>query len=97
MLIRRPDAIPTREITDPALVLRRRDFLRGAALLGAGATLPGLALPQPAGAARRLPGVKPGPFGTDEAQTPIEDASPPADSPQSVVSAAPAQEPTPAD
>jgi sulfoxide reductase catalytic subunit YedY len=75
VLIRRPDAIPTREITDPALVLRRRDFLRGAALLGAGATLPGLALPQPAGAARRLPGVKPGPFGTDEAQTPIEDAT----------------------
>jgi hypothetical protein len=57
VLIRRPDAIPTREITDPALVLRRRDFLRGAALLGAGATLPGLALPQPAGATRRLAGV----------------------------------------
>ena len=37
MLIRRPDAIPAREISDPALVLRRRDFLRGAAVLGAGA------------------------------------------------------------
>ena len=75
MLIRRPDAIPAREITDPALVLRRRDFLRGAALLGAGAALPGLALPHPAAAARRLPGVKPGPFGTDEEPTPIEDAT----------------------
>ena len=37
MLIRRPEAIPAREITDPALFLRRREFLCGAALLGAGA------------------------------------------------------------
>ena len=71
MLIRRPDAIPAREIADPASVLLRRDFLRGAALPGAGAARPGFALPQPAGAARRLPGVKPGPFGTDEERTPI--------------------------
>jgi sulfoxide reductase catalytic subunit YedY len=69
---RRPgQEIPSREITDPQLALRRRDLLRGAAAWAAAT-----ALPAPArGAEARLSGVKPGPFGTDEEPTDIDDAT----------------------
>ncbi|HXV35830.1 MAG TPA: hypothetical protein VEC18_01705, partial [Myxococcota bacterium] len=39
VLIRRPDAIPSREITSRDLVLRRREFLWGAGCVTAGAAL----------------------------------------------------------
>jgi sulfoxide reductase catalytic subunit YedY len=71
-----PERIPSREITDRGLTLRRRELL-GAGLLAAGATLmPSLARgagdPQ---RTARLPDVRPGPFGTDEEPTRYEDAT----------------------
>jgi sulfoxide reductase catalytic subunit YedY len=64
VLIRRPDDIRSSEITDPALFLRRREFLRRAA--GAAA---GLVRTAAATAGRR------GPYDTDEPPTPFEDAT----------------------
>ena len=53
----RKNDIPAREITDPALYLRRRDLLfRGAAVAGA-AVLPGLLAPAAARAALDLDGL----------------------------------------
>ncbi len=87
VLVRRPEAIPSSEISDPELVRRRRglgppagavarrDFLRGAALLGAAAALPGLACGSDARAGRRLAGVKAGAFSSDEEPTSFEDAT----------------------
>jgi sulfoxide reductase catalytic subunit YedY len=69
VLIRRPDDIPSREITDPALFLRRREFLRGAvATAAAVATGAGNATAAEAQRAR-------GPYDTDETPTPFEDAT----------------------
>ena len=81
--------IPSSEVSDPLLVERhrrsirelegselgRRDFLRRAALLGVAATLPSIACGEEARAGRSLGKVAPGPFGTDEEQTPFDDAS----------------------
>ncbi len=87
MLVRRADDIPSSEISDPDLVRRRRelgppagavarrDFLRGAALLGAAAALPALGCGSEARAGRRLDGVRSGPFSTDEERTSLEDAT----------------------
>ncbi|MDH3211413.1 MAG: protein-methionine-sulfoxide reductase catalytic subunit MsrP [Myxococcales bacterium] len=74
MRIRRPDDVQAGEITPPALYLRRRELLLGAACATAGALLPDVAdaeAPPP----RPLPDVRPGPFGTDEAPTPYRDAT----------------------
>ena len=72
---RRADAIPSREISDPRLVLRRRELMQAA-----GAALASVALPQLACGAETpsgpvLSGVRPGPYSTDEEWTPFEDAS----------------------
>jgi sulfoxide reductase catalytic subunit YedY len=75
MLIRRPDPVPAREVTDPGLWLRRRDLMRAAGIALAAAALPQAACGADAPAAPRLPGVKPGPFSTDEEPTPFEDAT----------------------
>jgi sulfoxide reductase catalytic subunit YedY len=82
VLIRRPEPVPAREITDRALTLRRRDFLRGAALAAAGAGL-GLACGAEAGDAdveargEKLPNVVPGPreYATDEEPTAYRSAT----------------------
>jgi sulfoxide reductase catalytic subunit YedY len=82
VLIRRPEPVPAREITDRALTLRRRDFLRGAALAAAGAGL-GLACDAEAGDAdveargEKLPNVVPGPreYATDEEPTAYRSAT----------------------
>ncbi|HJW24142.1 MAG TPA: protein-methionine-sulfoxide reductase catalytic subunit MsrP [Rhodocyclaceae bacterium] len=68
MLIKRPADIPPSEITPPDIYRARRRFV-GSALALAGAGL----LPFGAEAADKLPGVRPGPFGTDEARTPLKD------------------------
>src|SRR5262245_11658091 len=64
-----PDAS---EVTPLGLYLRRREFLA----LGAGSAVLGGALARDASAQAAqpslLPGVKPGPFGTDETKTPYE-------------------------
>ncbi|MFQ5417181.1 MAG: protein-methionine-sulfoxide reductase catalytic subunit MsrP [Myxococcota bacterium] len=69
MLIKRPDDIPSREITDESLYLRRREFIASAAA-AAGALLAGPALGAPEPARRPL-----GPYDTDEEPTSFEDAT----------------------
>jgi len=64
------------EITEERLYLRRREFLRGALLTTAGATLlPSIACGAEAPRGEPLTNVKSGPFGTDEERTSFEDAS----------------------
>jgi len=78
----RPDAVAPAEITDRELYLRRRDFLRGAALAAAGAAA-GLACGAEAGDANveahgeKLPNVVPGPreYATDEEPTSYRSAT----------------------
>ncbi len=83
---RRPWDLPSREITDQAIYLRRRDFLQQGA--SAAAVLAGLTLLPGCGSAEgvdkppatpeqaaRYANVGKGPFGTDEELTPFEDAS----------------------
>jgi sulfoxide reductase catalytic subunit YedY len=73
-VLKRPD-IRSAEITDPGIYLRRREFIQTGLAAAGAALLPGLACaaqdPRPA----PLEGVVPGPFGTDEEQTPWEDAT----------------------
>ncbi len=78
--IRRPSDIAYREITDEALYLRRREFLRGSALGAGAAVLATAGLPRQVGAAtqpedlRPLGPLEPSLFSTDEIRTPFEDA-----------------------
>ena len=73
----RPD-LPSSEITPEGVYLRRRDFLAGGAAAATGLTL-ALAGCKPKATApvapteAPLPGVRPGPFGTGEPQTPYKD------------------------
>jgi len=67
MLIRRPADIQSSEITDPAIYHRRREFIKGAAALGAMA-----ALPFQADAATKLAAKKSG-YTVDESLTPYKD------------------------
>jgi sulfoxide reductase catalytic subunit YedY len=76
MKTRGSNRVSSREITDSALYLRRREFLRDAALTTAAAALaPGIAFGADPPPGERLPDVKPGPFGTDEELTRLEDAT----------------------
>jgi len=73
----RPD-LPSSEITPQGLYLRRRELLAGGAAAATGLTL-ALAGCKPKATApvapteAPLPGVRPGPFGTGEPQTPYKD------------------------
>ncbi|MFZ5877730.1 MAG: protein-methionine-sulfoxide reductase catalytic subunit MsrP [Nitrospirota bacterium] len=73
MLIQRAPDVKSSEITPRAAVMNRRAFLESAgrlALVGAAVSAaPGLLKAQPALAGTKLEGVKPGPFGTDDALT----------------------------
>jgi sulfoxide reductase catalytic subunit YedY len=76
MLIKRPPDVPAFEITSQGLYLRRRELLAGGLAMAAGLAV-GLTgckshASGPADAGR-LPGVKKGPFGTTESQTPYKD------------------------
>jgi sulfoxide reductase catalytic subunit YedY len=77
MLIRQPTGVRSSEITDERLYRDRRQFIQAA--LGAAAGL--LVTGGSAGAAvgpqlpPKLDGVRPGPFGTSEKQTPYEDVT----------------------
>jgi sulfoxide reductase catalytic subunit YedY len=78
MRIRRAADIPSSEITDERVYLGRREFLRTVGLATAGAAAGVAGLGAQAGGGRRLPkleGVRRGPFGTSEAQTPYEDVT----------------------
>ena len=70
MLIRRPSDIAPSEITDPVLYRQRRDFITGAAALGASALLPSTSH-----AATKLPDVKKSAYQLDEALTPYKDVT----------------------
>jgi methionine sulfoxide reductase catalytic subunit len=68
MLIKPAPDVSSSEITSKSVYLRRREFLAGAAALAVAA-----ALPLPADAGDKLPGVVKGQFNTDEKQTPFKD------------------------
>ena len=74
MLIRQAPHISTSEITDEGLVLRRREFLRGAAAAAGVAALPAGTRAAAEENHPLLPNVKPGAFGTDEERTRYSDA-----------------------
>src|SRR5271157_1503947 len=77
MLIGKPPAIPSSEITPQATYLNRRNFLAGAAIAGA-AAVTGVAfreLAEPALTARanaKIDGLQKSPFSTTEKETPYE-------------------------
>jgi methionine sulfoxide reductase catalytic subunit len=76
MLIRSNLQIPSSEITDERLYVRRREFLRafGLGSVGLAASAAGLTAQAPA-RPPRLENVRKGPFGTSEALTPYEDVT----------------------
>ena len=80
-MLKSAPCIRSSEITNEALYLRRRDFLRGAvagiAAATGGALTGGCFAPEEARAREELAGIEPGPaaFSTDEEQTPFEDAA----------------------
>jgi sulfoxide reductase catalytic subunit YedY len=65
--------LPEREVTDPALYVRRREFIRNAGIAAGLLLLPGCGRAEGEGAAR--PAGSPDGFSTDDPQTPFEDAS----------------------
>jgi sulfoxide reductase catalytic subunit YedY len=77
MLIKRPPDIASSEITPRGVYLRRRELLVGGAAAATGLVFSGCKTkaPQEAPRAARLPGLKQGPFGTDEPQTPFGDVT----------------------
>jgi methionine sulfoxide reductase catalytic subunit len=76
MLIKRASAIRGSEITPREVYRERRRFLRAAAVAAAGLTLGPLACAEPtAGRGRRLEGIVPGPYSTDEPLTAYESAT----------------------
>jgi sulfoxide reductase catalytic subunit YedY len=74
MLIKKPSDIRPSEITPLKLYKDRRRFFQVSALSGAAALFAGSPA-QWARAETRLPNVQPGPFGTDEEKTPLEDVT----------------------
>ncbi|HKJ25679.1 MAG TPA: mononuclear molybdenum enzyme YedY, partial [Myxococcota bacterium] len=82
-----PDPIPSHEITPEPLYLRRREFLRGAAVVAGGVLVGGCMGDETANAVDASPDVasasdqdsaldyRPGPFSTDEARTDWADAT----------------------
>src|ERR1017187_979469 len=80
MLIGKPSAIPSSEITPKATYLNRRNFLAGAAIAGAAAVI-GVAfrdLSEPALTAyanAKIDGLQKSPFSTTEKETPYKDVT----------------------
>jgi len=80
MLIKKPDAIPSSEITPKTTYLNRRNFLTGAAIVGA-AAVTGVAfrdLVNPsltAQANTKIDGLQKSPFSTTEKETPYKDVT----------------------
>ncbi|WP_295886038.1 protein-methionine-sulfoxide reductase catalytic subunit MsrP [uncultured Thiohalocapsa sp.] len=75
MLIKRPSDIPASEVTPRAVYLRRREFLRAAALAGVGAAMGtgSLGTASAARAGEPIPNVRPSRFSTDEPPTDVDD------------------------
>jgi len=75
MLIKRTDRIKPSEITDERLYLRRREFMRDAAAGAVALSAPLWLGVRNAAAAISLENVQAGPYGTEEALTPLEDVT----------------------
>lgn len=82
MLIKKPDAIKSSEITDKGLYLSRRDFMgisaRSLGAVAAGMAAPGLLLGSQevaASTATKLSGLRKSPLSTDESLTPYKDVT----------------------
>ncbi|MGA7294048.1 MAG: protein-methionine-sulfoxide reductase catalytic subunit MsrP [Terriglobales bacterium] len=80
MLIKKPDAVPSSEITPKATYLSRRNFLAGAAITGAvaatGGILRDLAAPSVTVLANaKIDGIQKSPFSTTEKETPYKDVT----------------------
>jgi methionine sulfoxide reductase catalytic subunit len=76
MLIRRPPDIPSSEITDERLWLRRREFLQTVGVAAVGLAAGSVSLgAQSARRPPKLENVVKGPFGTSEPLTPYEDVT----------------------
>src|SRR6266478_8085282 len=83
MLIRKPAAIPSSEITPKATYLNRRNFLAGAAIAGAAAVsgvafrdLADVVAPSLAAYANtKIDGLQKSPFSTTEKETPYKDVT----------------------
>jgi sulfoxide reductase catalytic subunit YedY len=79
ILFKKASEIPASQITPPELFRERRKILRAALAAGAATASGGLlsssVLAAEAQRGQPLAGVKPGPFGTDEAQTPYDQAT----------------------
>jgi sulfoxide reductase catalytic subunit YedY len=74
MLIKKPAAIRPTEITDPALYLKRREFIKAAAVAAAGLVIPGVfATPRKAEAA--IPDVHKSIYSTVEEKTLLKDVT----------------------
>ena len=80
--VRRPGDIDPCEITDEGLYLRRREFLRSAALAGGAVAFAAAGAPRASRAARLAPGdlatlaaLVPSPFSTDESPNSFEDVT----------------------
>ena len=74
MLIKKPAAIRPTEITDPALYLKRREFIKAAAVAAAGLVIPGVfATPRKAEAA--IPDVHKSIYSTVEEMTLLKDVT----------------------
>ena len=72
MLIKKPAAIRPTEITDQALYLKRREFIKAAAVAAAGLVIPGVfATPRQAGAA--IPNIRKSIYSTAEEMTMLKD------------------------
>src|SRR5207245_10627605 len=80
MLIRKPAAIPSSEITPTSTYLNRRNFLAGATIAGA-AAVTGVAFrdlvapPLTAHASAKIDGLQKSPFSTTEKETPYKDVT----------------------
>ncbi|MCP5423936.1 MAG: protein-methionine-sulfoxide reductase catalytic subunit MsrP [Gammaproteobacteria bacterium] len=75
MLIKKPADIRSSEITTPQIYQDRRRFFKLSALTGAAALLAGTATRRARAEGEKLPNVQPGPFGTNEERTPLEDVT----------------------
>jgi sulfoxide reductase catalytic subunit YedY len=80
MLIKKPTALPSSEITPKSVYLNRRNFITGAALAGVaaatGLAFRDLALPSlTAGANAKIDGLQKSPFSTTDKETPYKDVT----------------------
>jgi sulfoxide reductase catalytic subunit YedY len=74
MLIKKPADIRPGEITDQALYLKRREFIKAASVAAAGLVIPGVfAPPRQAGAA--IPNIRKSIYSTAEEMTPLKDVT----------------------